>query len=96
MTDQGLRARIAQLARDSANIIIVEHARKRMRQRHVLFTQVQQVLLRGKVVEPAHKDIHGCWKCTLRLTVSGDAIAVAAALGEDKNRNKVVVITVMH
>ena len=67
-----------------------------MRKRHVLYTQVQQVLLRGRIVEPAHKDIYGCWKCTIQLTISGDSIKVAAVLGEDEFRNKVVVVTVMN
>lgn len=96
MNDHALRSRIAQLARDSTNIVIVKHARARMRKRHILFTQIQQVLLRGNVLEPAHQDVHGSWKCTLGLTVAGDAIKVAAALGEDENRNKVIVITVMN
>ncbi len=96
MTDHALKRRIADLARDSANIIVTSHARERMRSRHILFTQIQQVLLRGAVVEPAHQDIYGCWKCTLQLTISGDAIKVAAALGEDENKNKVVVVTVMN
>ena len=96
MTDASLRRRIAELARDSANIVIVQHARQRMRERHILWMQIQKVLLSGQVVEHAHLDIHGCWKCTLKLTVSADSIRVAAALGEDKNRNRVVVITVMN
>lgn len=96
MTDHALRRRIAQLATDSANIVITPHARKRMRERHILLTQIQKVLLRGTMVESAHQDIHGYWKCTLQLTVSGDSIKVAAALGEEHLRNKVIVITVMH
>ena len=96
MTDAALRRRITHLAEDSANIIVTDHARKRMRRRNILMTQVQKVLLRGRLIEHAHKDIYGCWKCTLQLTVSGDLIKVAAALGEDDHKNKVVVITVMN
>ena len=96
MNDASLKRRIAELARDSANVILVDHAKKRMRKRGILLTQVLQVLLRGSVVEPAHRDVYGCWKCTLQLTVSGDRIRVAAALGEDEFKNRVVVITVMN
>jgi hypothetical protein len=96
MNDASLKRKIAELAQDSFNIIIMPHAKQRMRRRGILITQVQKVLIRGNVVEPAHRDIHGCWKCTLKLTVSGDLIRVAAALGEDEHKNKVVVLTVMN
>lgn len=96
MNDATLLRQIRELASDSANIVIAGHAKRQMRRRGILRTQVQKVLLRGNIVEPAHKDIHGCWRCTLHLTVSGDSIRVAAALGEDDFRNKVVVITVMN
>lgn len=96
MTDQSLRRRIAELAADSNNIVLTAHAKQRMRARRISLTQVQRVLLRGNIVEPAHKDIKGCWKCTLQLLIAGDTIRVAAALGEDANKNKVIVVTVMH
>ena len=96
MNDAALKRRIAELARDSSNIIVTPHAKKRMRQRGILPTQLQQVLLKGLMYEGAHQDIYGCWKCTLELTVAGDLIRAAAALGEDKNNNKVIVITVMN
>lgn len=96
MNDATLKRKIADLARDSSNVLIAPHARKRMRERRIQLTQVLRVLTRGNVIEPAHLDIHGCWKCTLHLTVSGDSIKLAVALGEDALKNKVVVITVMH
>jgi hypothetical protein len=48
------------------------------------------------VVEPAHQDIYGCWKCTLESLISGDVIKVAAALDKDDSGDLVLVITVMH
>jgi Domain of unknown function (DUF4258) len=96
MNDYAIKRRIVELARDSSRVIVTDHAKVQMRKRRILLTQVIQVLLRGSVVEPAHKDIYGCWKCTLQLTTAGDRVKVAAALGEDENHNKVVVVTVMH
>ncbi|HZQ61639.1 MAG TPA: DUF4258 domain-containing protein [Casimicrobiaceae bacterium] len=96
LNDETLRRQIAELAQVSANVFITTHAARRMKKRGILRTQVHAVLTRGRVVEPAHQDIHGCWKCTLRATIAGDDIKVAVALGEDKYKNKVVVITVMN
>jgi Domain of unknown function (DUF4258) len=96
MNDQSLQRKIAELAQDSSKVILTAHAKRRMRERHILLTQILQVLQKGCVVEHAHQDIHGHWKCTLELLVSGDLIKVAAALGENELKEKVVVITVMH
>ena len=95
MTSDRLRRLIAVTAADSSNVIFTNHARLRLRQRRILLTQVQYALLRGHVVEPAHQDLKGNWKCTLQATVAGDLVKVAAALVEDEAGNTVVVITVM-
>lgn len=94
MNDTTLRKRIAEVAADSARVQISKHAKKRMRQRQILLTQVLQVLVGGSIVEHAHLNIHGNWQCTLQRRVAGDLVKVAAALVlEDKEA--VVVITVM-
>lgn len=95
MTNDRLRRLIAATAADSSRVIFTNHARLRMRQRRILLTQVQYALQRGYVVEPAHQDLKGNWKCTLQATVAGDLVKVAAALIEDDAGNTVVVITVM-
>lgn len=95
MNDATIKRLIAEIASDSTRVIFTPHAKQAMRRRRVLPTQVIQVLLKGTIYEPAHRDVYGCWKCTLQRTVSGDVIRVAAALGEDDLKNKVVVITVM-
>lgn len=95
MNDASLKRKIAEIAADSSRVVILPHAKKRMRQRHVLITQVLYVLRRGYVVEPAHLDIHGCWKCTLECLAAGDRIKVAAAIDKNEQGELVVVITVM-
>lgn len=96
MNDQMLSRRIAGVAKDSSKVFIVDHAKQRMRQRGILRTQVDRVLMTGKVVEHAHRNIHGNWQCTLEATIAGDRIRVAAALEEDPAGDFVVVITVMN
>ena len=96
MNDVSLGRKIALLAADSSRVVILPHAKKRMRQRHILLTQVLHCLRRGRVVEPAHRDIKGCWKCTLEVLISGDLVKVAAALDKDEVGELVLVITVMH
>jgi len=96
MNDVSLKRRISQIAADSSRVVITAHAKKRMRERRILMTQVLHCLRKGNVVEPAHQDAAGCWKCTLESLVSGDVVRVAAALGRDADGELIVVITVMH
>ena len=96
MDNETLRRRIAQLALDSSRVVITQHAKARMKQRGVLRTQVSHVLQKGKVVEPAHRNIHGNWQCSLEEVVAGDRIKVAAALERSGDGELVIVITVMN
>jgi len=96
MSNASLSRRISEVARDSSKVILMPHAKTRMRQRRILFTQVLQVLQKGRVVENAHQDIHGNWKCTLELVIAGDRVKVASALRGNAPDEMVIVITVMH
>ena len=96
MSDASLARKIAGIAQDSARVVLTFHAKKRMRQRRILLSQVLHCLRKGRVVEPAHQDIHGCWKCTLEALVSGDRVRVAAAVSQDESGELVIVVTVMH
>jgi hypothetical protein len=96
MNDVSLKRKIAQIAADSSHVVILPHAKKRMRKRRILLTQVLHCLRRGNVVEPAHLDIKGCWKCTLETIVAGDSVKVAAAVDHGDDGDWVVVITVMN
>lgn len=96
MNDVSLARKIAGIAADSSRVVPSPHAKRRMRRRKILLTQVLHCLRKGKVVEPAHLDIHGCWKCTLEALVSGDRIRVAAAVSQDDKGEYIVIVTVMH
>ena len=66
-----------------------------MRQRRVTLPQVLTVLRKGRVVEPAHQDVKGNWKCTLECLAAGDHVRVAAAI-EEEHAIAVIVLTVMN
>ena len=95
VSDVTLRKRIAQIAVRSENVLLTSHARDRMRKRGVTLPQILATLRKGQVVEPAHLDIRGNWKCTLERVCAGERIKVAAAV-QDRDGEKVVVITVMN
>jgi hypothetical protein len=96
MNDENLRKKIAQVASVSGRVFIVGHAKTQMLRRRVNRRQVDDVLKKGRVVEPAHRNIHGNWQCTLEYLTSGDRVKVAAALETDSSGESVVVITVMN
>ncbi len=96
MNDESLRRKIAEVVSDSSKMILTLHAKKQMRKRNVILTQVLHTLRKGYVVESAHRNIHGNWQCTLEALIAGDRIKVAAALVTDPNAESVVVITVMN
>lgn len=96
MTDAALAKRIAEVASDSSGVILTPHAKRRMRERKIILTQVLQVLQRGVVAEPAHRNIYGNWQCVLERLVAGDRIRVVAALEERGIGVFVVVLTVIN
>lgn len=95
MNDATLRRAIAETAADSARVFLTVHAKQRMRERGVTFAQVLKVLKEGAVVEPAHIDIHGSWKCSLEKVVAGDRVRVVAVY-EQQGDAVVVVVTAYH
>lgn len=96
MTSGVLRARIAQTASDSARVVITDHAKKRMKQRKITRTQIQDVLLFGKVVEAAYPNPKGDWCCTLERLTAGDLVTIPVCLSIDELGEAVIVITVMN
>ena len=101
MNDQTLRKRISAIASESVGsssprVIVLPHAKRQMKRRKVQPKQMYDVLIKGHVIEHAHRDIKGCWKCTLEHLTTGDLVKVAAALCQTEQHEIVVVITVMN
>lgn len=66
INDANMLRIIRELAQDTGNVFIEPHAKKRMRERNITPTQVYACLRKGVIDEPAHENIRGNWKCTLR------------------------------
>jgi len=94
MSDASLLRIIRQLAQNSCNVFVTDHARKRMRQRKIAMSQVLACLRLGGICEPSHQDIDGSWKCTLQYRWAGDDVRVAAALHRDEKGDWIAVVTV--
>lgn len=85
---------IRELARDSDNVFIGGHARRRMKQRHITRTQVEKCLMKGSISESAHRDARGDWACTLHYQWAGDDVCVAVAIKCDEEGDWIAVVTV--
>lgn len=94
LNDANMLRIIRALAQNSENVYIEAHAKKRMRQRHITLTQVLECLRKGVVDEPAHENILGNWKCTLRYLHAGDLMRVVAAIEKDEAGDWIAVVTV--
>jgi hypothetical protein len=94
MSDVKMLRIIRNLAKDSLNVFVEPHAKKRMKQRNITRTQVMACLLQGCIDEPAHLNIKGNWKCTLRHQHAGDIVRVVAVLEKDDAGDWIAVVTV--
>jgi hypothetical protein len=86
---------LREIAGDSGRVVILQHAKARMRERGITLPQVLEVLRKGSLAEPASLDIHGNWKVTVRCKTCGEDVTVAGAIDMTKGpRQRVFVITV--
>lgn len=85
---------IRRLARDSCNVFVTSHAKKRMKQRRITLMQVLSCLRKGVITEPVHQDINGDWKCTMLYRWAGDEVSVATALRRGNEGEWIAVVTV--
>lgn len=101
MNDETLRRRISAIAAESLvsespRVVVTNHAKAQMKRRNIQPKQMYDVLIKGYVVEPAHRDIHGCWKCTSEYLTAGERVRVPAALCQAESHQIVVVITAIN
>lgn len=95
LNDANFLKRLRTAAADSAMVLVMPHAKKRMRERKINLNQIIACLQKGTVTEPAHLTPYGDWKATLMHRSAGDVIQVAAALEARENGDYCIVITVM-
>lgn len=81
-------------AADSANVVLTDHARLRMRQRHVSLAMVMETLRRGALARPPEPDMrHPGLKCEMRRYVAG--VNVAAVVYVEHPASRLIVVTVI-
>ncbi len=83
---------VHEIACDRSRIKITTHAREQMKKRKILRKHVDVCLQKGRVVEPAHLNIHGNWQATMVRKVAGLSVKVAVAV---ETEERAIVITVM-
>lgn len=94
LNDANMLRVLRELAQISENVFFEPHAKKRMRERKITRTQVYACLRSGTIDEPAHLNIRGNWKCTLRHHHAGDLVRVTAVVERDESGNWIAVVTV--
>ena len=82
---------IREIAADSERVVLVPHARKRMRQRRITFEQVLACVRRGNLTEGPAPMPDGDWRCTLQRLIAGDDVT---AVVEFSTRERLLVVTV--
>ena len=80
LNDANARKLLREIAGDSARVVLLPHARQRMKQRQITLVQVLAVLRNGNLAEPAALDMYGNWKVTVKGMVCGQLITAACAI----------------
>lgn len=88
-TNAALRM-IREIAEDTANIVIVEHAKKRCKQRKISRRQIEMCIQKGTITEGPFLNAHGHWQVTLFRHAAGDELTCPVAIDWP---NRVIVIT---
>lgn len=85
-------ATIREVAADSNNVVLTNHAKEQMLARGWSIRQVRGCLQRGTVSEGPFVNAHGNWQCTLQRFAAGNNVKVAVAIDWPA---KLIVITVI-
>lgn len=81
---------IQEIAKDTSRIVILDHAKRRMRKRRITPSQVFSCLRKGIVTEGPALDDKGFWRCTMRRLAAGEEVTVVVSFN---SRDRVLVIT---
>lgn len=85
---------LREVAKDSGRVVLLRHARQRMKERQITLPQVLTVLQKGTLAEPAACDLHGNWKMTVKGMTCGQSITAACAIEmKEEPGKRVLVIT---
>lgn len=94
INDANMLRIVRELSADTENVFIESHAKQRMKKRNITRTQIYACLRYGSIDEPAHENIRGNWKCTLRHQTAGDLVRVVVAIEKDEAGDWIAIVTV--
>jgi len=95
LNDVSMLRMVRQIAQNSENIYLTQHARQRMGERGITRAQVEYCLRNGSMDEAAHQNIKGHWQCRMQCVHAGDWVRVAVVLEQDDTDQWIVVLTVI-
>ncbi|MBI2584659.1 MAG: DUF4258 domain-containing protein [Rhodospirillales bacterium] len=81
---------IQEIATNTSRIVILDHAKRRMRKRRITPSQVVSCLRKGVVIEGPALDDKGFWRCTMQRLAAGEEVTVVVSFN---SRDRVLVIT---
>ncbi len=83
---------VRELVRDTDNIVLLPHAKKRMKKRGINNRQIEICLRLGIISEGPFMNQHGNWQVTMKRLAAGEEMKLAVAIEEE---TKLLIITVM-
>lgn len=81
---------LRKLASDTNNIVIVQHGKRRQRQRKISRRQIELCVQKGTITEGPFMNQHGHWQVTLYRHAAGEEVSCAVAIEWAK---RLIVIT---
>jgi hypothetical protein len=79
------------LARNSGNIVVIKHARRRLAERKVTRIQVERCLRNGTISEGPFMNLKGHWQLNLTHRTAGDEVTCVVSI---EWKRKLIVVTV--
>ena len=72
--------KIRDLAADTKNIVVIDHGKKRQRQRSVTRRQIELCVQKGTIVEGPFMNQHGNWQVSLFRHAAGEELTCVVAI----------------
>lgn len=95
LTAPGALAIIKELAVNSENIFLIDHAKKSMKKRHITRAQIDQCLMKGKITEGPYRDVgSGNWRVRMEHYSYGQCVRVVAELFTNDQGKKTIIIII--
>jgi hypothetical protein len=80
LTPAQARAKIADIAKDTARVIIGDHAQQRMKRRGISDMELYRMLRFGNVLDDPTRTEQKEWKCKVVMKLTGNRVAGAVTI----------------